>query len=117
MTLGPRTQTSPGVPSGTSRPSPSRMRISTPGIGRPTEPGLRAPTSGLTQVTGEHSVGPSPSSTGTPKRCSKADMTAAGIAAPPLTQTRTPAQAATAASSRRSSTPYMLGTPRKTVAP
>jgi hypothetical protein len=93
------------------------MRISTPGIGRPTDPGLRAPTSGFTQVTGEHSVGPSPSSTGTPKRCSKADITATGMAAPPLTQARTPDQAATSESSRRSSRPNMLGTPRKRVAP
>ena len=42
-TAGPRTSSSPGVPSGTSMPSSSTRRTSTPGSGWPTHPGRRSP--------------------------------------------------------------------------
>src|SRR5580765_6586557 len=41
MMLGPRAQNSPGSPAGTSRPSKSTMRSSTPGSARPIVARLR----------------------------------------------------------------------------
>jgi len=52
-----------------------------------------------------------------PKRSSKAAIRACGMAAPPDTQKRTEAHWFQAWSSTRNSRLYMLGTPRKTVAP
>ena len=58
MTLWPRIAISPTSPCGTSAPSSSTARISTPAIGVPIEPGLRSVSGWLNEATGEVSDSP-----------------------------------------------------------
>ena len=58
MMLCPRMAISPTSPAGTSRPSPSTARISTPSNGVPIDPGLRSRSGWLKEATGEVSDSP-----------------------------------------------------------
>src|SRR6056300_1956999 len=117
MTFGPATQISPISPVETSCPSRSRIVMRTLGTGKPTDPALRSPSKGFTQVTGEHSVGPSPSKIGTPYRDSNDLSNSTGMAAPPATPYRIVLNFAACSSGRRFTTAYIEGTPKKIVAP
>src|SRR3990167_4834022 len=83
ITLCPLTIISPTSPVGSSLPLSSTIFIWTRGNGGPIEPGLRIPFGGLHEVTGLHSVGPSPSHIGILYFASKAFITSTGSAAPP----------------------------------
>ncbi|PSK59624.1 hypothetical protein B0E53_06916 [Micromonospora sp. MH33] len=117
MTLGPRTQTSPSSPVGTSRPvSGLTRRTSTPGTGRPQEPSTRGSSGWVTAIEPQVSVLPYASSSGASKTSSKARRSGPVVIAPPTRHTRRSGARKPASRAAATRWWYMAGTPASTVA-
>ena len=85
ITCGPRMQSSPRSPTGSSRSGSPMSTIlqSVSGAGRPIEPTRRSPFNGFTCVIGEHSVSPYPSTKPPPVSRSNFSATDSGNGAAP----------------------------------
>ncbi|UUA10684.1 hypothetical protein NNW99_36160 [Streptomyces sp. CRCS-T-1] len=110
---GPRTQTSPSAPSGTSSPPRgSTRRTSVPGTGAPQEPSTLGPSGRFTAIMPQVSVLPYASSSGAPRVSSTAARRAGPLGAPATTHIRSAWGSSPGESTSRR---YVVGTPASMV--